>query len=376
LFRLGLIINPLAGLGGSVALKGSDGAAIVKAAMTLGAKPQAQSRVRMALEQVHPLKQQIHIYTAANEMGEYLCQDMGFDVTVIADNTAGDTHAEDTEKAVVALVKQGIDLLVFAGGDGTARNVFNALQALQKIDVLPVIGIPAGCKIHSAVYAVTPVHAGELLSLLIRGRPLAVKEASVMDIDEEAFRHDQVKARRYGHLIVPAENQYMQNMKEGGVEHEELVLQDIAAFVIDGMEDDVLYFVGSGTTPKAIMDELGLASTLLGVDVVKNRELLASDVNEQQILALLEDHPRAKIILTIIGGQGHLLGRGNQQFSPEVLRHIGKENIKVIATAAKIRALDGQPIRVDSGDEKLNDELSAMTQVITGYDEQVLYKIG
>ncbi|MDH5484404.1 MAG: ATP-NAD kinase family protein [Gammaproteobacteria bacterium] len=376
MFRLGLIINPLAGLGGSVALKGSDGAAIVKAAMTLGAKPQAQSRVRMALEQVHPLKQQIHIYTAANEMGEYLCQDMGFDVTVIADNTAGDTHAEDTEKAVVALVKQGIDLLVFAGGDGTARNVFNALQALQKIDVLPVIGIPAGCKIHSAVYAVTPVHAGELLSLLIRGRPLAVKEASVMDIDEEAFRHDQVKARRYGHLIVPAENQYMQNMKEGGVEHEELVLQDIAAFVIDGMEDDVLYFVGSGTTPKAIMDELGLASTLLGVDVVKNRELLASDVNEQQILALLEDHPRAKIILTIIGGQGHLLGRGNQQFSPEVLRHIGKENIKVIATAAKIRALDGQPIRVDSGDEKLNDELSAMTQVITGYDEQVLYKIG
>jgi predicted polyphosphate/ATP-dependent NAD kinase len=332
--------------------------------------------VRTALEQIHALKQQIHVYTAANEMGEYLTQDMGFELSVVAENTPGDTHAEDTENAVAALVKQGIDLLVFAGGDGTARNVFNALQTLQKTDVLPVIGIPAGCKIHSAVYAVTPAHAGELLSLLIRGRPLAVKEASVMDIDEEAFRHNQVKARRYGHLIVPAENQYMQNMKEGGVEHEELVLQDIAAYVIDGMEDDTLYFIGSGTTPKAIMDELGLASTLLGVDVVMNRELLASDVNEQQILALLQDYPRAKIILTIIGGQGHLLGRGNQQFSPEVLRLIGKENIQLIATAAKIRALDGRPIRVDSGDEKLNDEFSAMTQVITGYDEQILYRIG
>ncbi|HEY9052927.1 MAG TPA: ATP-NAD kinase family protein [Gammaproteobacteria bacterium] len=375
MFRLGLIINPLAGIGGSVALKGSDGDATVKKAQQLGAQPHAQSRVRSALEEIQAYSNQIKIFTAAHDMGEYVARDLGFDVEVVIDNVAGATTAEDTENAVNKLLQQGIDLLLFAGGDGTARNVFHALHQLQQDHNLPLIGIPAGCKIHSSVYAVTPRHAGELLALIIRGRPLALKEAQVMDIDEEAFRHDVVKARRYGQLMVPAENQYMQNMKEGGVAQEELVLQDIAAYIVEIMEDDTVYFIGSGTTPKAIMDELGLDSTLLGIDAVQNRQLLAKDINEQQIKSLLQEHPNAKMILTIIGGQGHLFGRGNQQFSPDVIRAIGKENVMVIATPDKLHALEGRPIRVDTGDEDLNENLCGMIQVITGYEQQTLYRI-
>lgn len=357
-------------------LKGSDGNDIAEKALALGASPQAQQRARSCLALIQPQADQCVIYTAANDMGEHLCRDMGFKVEVLADNTPGHTSAEDTEKTVEQLLDHGIDLLLFAGGDGTARNVYQALKRLHREDVLPVLGIPAGCKIHSAVYAVTPRHAGELLSLIIKGRPLAIREASVMDIDEEAFRRDVVKAKRYGQLNVPAENQYMQNMKEGGVHHEDIVLQDIAAFITETMVPDTLYFIGSGTTPKAIMDALGQDATLLGVDVLENHQLLAKDVAEQQILTLLEQGKNAKMIITIIGGQGHMLGRGNQQFSAQVIRKIGQENIQIISTPEKLHALNGQPIRVDTGDDELNKQLSGMVQVITGYDETTLYRIG
>ena len=375
MFKLGLIINPLAGIGGSVAFKGSDGEIIVEAAQNLGAKPQAQARTRTALEQILPFKDQVIIYTAAHDMGESLCRDMSFSVEVVADNKKDKTTAEDTEITVRNFVDKGIDLLMFAGGDGTACNIYHALDALHKSSSIPVIGIPAGCKIHSAVYAVTPKHAGELMALIVRGRPLGVHEVQVVDIDEDAFRHDIVKAKLYGHLNAPAENQYMQNMKEGGIEHEELILHDIAAYIIETMQDDTLYFIGSGTTPKAVLDELGLDVTLLGIDVVENQQLLEKDVNEQRILSLLESDKPVKIIMTIIGGQGHLFGRGNQQFSPAVIKRIGKENIVVITTPEKLHALQGQPIRVDTGDEELNEKLCGMIQVITGYDEHTYYRV-
>lgn len=381
MFRLGLIINPLAGIGGRVALKGSDGKDIVKQAQQLGAVSQAQARTRIALEQIHSFKDQLVIYTAANDMGATLCRDMGFHIEVLVSNTIDHTDEKDTQAAVDALLKRGVDLLMFAGGDGTARNILQALKKLSKDSAVPVIGVPAGCKIHSAVYAVTPKHAGELLALIIRGRPLAVKETAVMDIDEAAFREGTVTATLYGYLTAPAENNYMQNMKQGGVEHASLTLQDIATYITEELDDDRLYFIGSGTTPKAILDELGLDATLLGIDAIKNKRLLAMDLNEQEILSLIEANKAAhnkpaKIILTIIGGQGHLFGRGNQQFSPAVIRSIGKENIIVISTAEKLHALNGQPIRVDTGDAQLDEELCGMIQLVTGYDEHTFYRIG
>lgn len=380
MFRLGLIINPVAGIGGNVALKGSDGEAIQQLARERGAIPMAPLRMQQALQLIEPYKDQLQILTAAHEMGERLCQSMGFHTTVIKDAPTDGTQASDTEAAVQACLQHGVDLLLFAGGDGTARNVFSALQAYSEQakashSIPPVIGVPAGCKIHSSVYAVTPAHAGELLSLLIRGRPVSLTEASVMDIDEEAFRQDRVKARLYGHLAVPAENQFMQSMKEGGVVHEELSLQNIAAFMVETMEDDTLYLIGSGTTPRAVMDELDLPATLLGVDAVLNRQLLANDLSEQQLLKLLSEHPNVRLIITLIGGQGHVFGRGNQQISPHIIRHLGMQNIDIISTAEKLQSLNGQPLRVDTGDEELNQSLYGMVAVITGYDEKTLYRI-
>lgn len=375
MFRLGLIINPVAGIGGRVALKGSDGDQVYARALALGARPLAQQRCADTLQLIENYRDQLTIFTAAHDMGEDLSRSMGFETRVVTDNRLGHTRAEDTENAVRQLLEQGVDLLLFAGGDGTARNIYHALQQLEADASLPVIGIPAGCKIHSAVYAVTPRHAGELLALILRGRPLSLQEASVMDIDEEAFRHDVVKARRFGQLMVPAENQYMQNMKEGGVAHSALVLQDIAAYLVETMETDTLYLIGSGTTPKAVMDELGLESTLLGIDAIRNGQLVARDLNEQQILDLV-DQQRSKMIVTVIGGQGHLFGRGNQQFSPEVIRAVGRDNIIIIATPEKLHALEGQPLRVDTGDEQLNEQLCGMVPVITGYDHMNLYRIG
>ena len=374
MFRLGLIINPVAGIGGRVALKGSDGEDIQQIAIKRGAIPLAEQRMQQALEMLLEYKDRIHIYTAANAMGENLGKSLGFDVTVVNPVSDTRTKADDTERTVQLCIEQGIDLLLFAGGDGTARNVYHALDKVSS--TAPVIGVPAGCKIHSAVYAVTPAHAGELLSLIVKGRALTLTQASVMDIDEDEFRHDRVKAKLHGYLNVPAENRFMQSMKEGGISHKEITLHDIAAFVEETMDDDVLYLVGSGTTPKAVLDALQLPHTLLGIDAVKDKQLVASDVDEQQILKLLKTHEKVCLIITIIGGQGHLFGRGNQQFSPEIIRHIGLENIVIISTPEKIQSLNGQPMRVDTGDESLNKSLYGMVPVITGYDEKTLYRIG
>lgn len=376
LFRLGLVINPLAGIGGRVALKGSDGESIQQLAMQRGAVPLAQQRVEQALQKIIEYKDQLHIYTASNDMGENLSENLGFTTTVVNQTPGLHTTAEDTEATVQECINQGIDLLLFAGGDGTARNIYHALHKIESHKIPPVIGVPAGCKIHSSVYAVTPAHAGELLGLIIKGRALSLAEASVMDIDEDEFRHDRVKARLHGHLNVPAENQFMQSMKEGGLAHEELALQEIAAFMAETMEDDTLYLIGSGTTPKAVLDEMQLPATLLGIDAVKNHQLVANDVNEKQILQLIEKYKKVRLIITIIGGQGHVFGRGNQQFSPEVIKLLGMKNIDIIATAEKIHSLNSRPMRVDTGDEELNQSLFGMVPVITGYDEKTLYRIG
>jgi predicted polyphosphate/ATP-dependent NAD kinase len=241
-----------------------------------------------------------------------------------------------------------------------------------------VIGIPAGCKIHSAVYAVTPAQAGELVAGLANGQLYSVKSAEVMDLDEEAFRAGQVKASCYGYMNVPVDEQRMQAMKQGGVDIESLVLQDIAADVIDNMEDDVLYLIGSGTTTAAIMDALGLDNTLLGIDAILNGELVANDLSEQQILALLDNVTcvSAKIVVTAIGGQGHIFGRGNQQLSPAVIRRVGTDNIMIVATRNKLRTLEGRPLRVDTGDVELDAELAGIRQIITGYEQRTLYRIG
>ncbi|WP_091342117.1 ATP-NAD kinase family protein [Alkalimonas amylolytica] len=367
-FRLGLIINPLAGVGGSVGLKGSDG--VAEQALALGAKPLAGKRSETALSELLALKDRLLIKTVAGTMGQQLAEQLGFHCKVCYQAITEPTTAEDTEAAARALAADGIDLLLFAGGDGTARNICAVLP-----EQVTALGIPAGCKIHSGVYAISPTAAGKLVASLVRGELVSMRQADVMDIDEQAFRQGVVKARRFGELSIPAALQYVQSVKMGGRESEELVLDDLAAWVVSQMDEDVRYVMGSGSTVAAVMQQLGLANTLLGVDVVENGQLIASDVTASQLLALVKDRP-SKLIITLIGGQGHVFGRGNQQLSPDVIRAIGRDNIWLIATKAKLQQLSGRPLLADTGDALLDQQLQGLMPVLTGYNDYVMYRLG
>lgn len=374
MFRLGLIINPMAGIGGSVALKGSDGTGIVAEARKRGAELRAPERairaLRVIYEGIEPSK--VVLTTYPGPMGEDLARQCGYSPEVIGEINPELTTAEDTESAATEMSTMGLDMILFVGGDGTARNICNSVPDNQ-----PVLGIPAGVKMHSGVYAITPEMAGELVCKLVRGELVDIRPQEVRDIDEESFRQGKVQARFYGELLVPEEGQFMQHVKSGGREVEALVLEDIAATLIEEMEDDCLYIVGPGSTTKGLMDELGLENTLLGVDLIKNGELLALDVTAAEIENAISTHNgAAKIVITPIGGQGHLLGRGNQQLTPAVIRQVGKDNLVVIATKTKITELNGRPLLVDSNDPQLDRALSGYIPVITGYRDQVLYPIG
>lgn len=370
MLTLGLIINPFAGIGGSVGLKGSDGPEIVKEALSRGALCKSSDRTRLALDVLTSLKDKIKIITCPQSMGENLVADMGFDYQVLDSISIEETTAKDTCKAAKLLLDKKVDIILFAGGDGTARDICSVVA-----DNIPVLGIPAGVKIHSAVYAVTPKAAGEVIAQLASGKLIDVKPHDVRDIDEEAFRNNIVRAKLYGEMRVPQAGQFVQSVKQGGIEVEELVLQDIAADIVQDMEDDVLYLIGSGKTTLAIMNELNLENTLLGIDAVLDHQLLKNDVSEADILAYLEEYS-CNAVISIIGGQGHIIGRGNQQLSAQVLRRLGKENIKVISTKAKITALEGRPLIVDSGDNDLDESFSGTIEVTTGFQDQIIYPVG
>ena len=370
LFTIGLIINPVAGLGGRVALKGSDGVETVEQALALGAIPRAETRTEVALKKLLSLKDQIRFLTWRDDMGGALLKRLGFGNQLLGRSEQKPTSPEDTEAAATAMEQVGVDLILFAGGDGTARNICNSVSAAQ-----PVLGIPAGVKIHSGVYAVTPSAAGEVVAMLVRGELVGLREQDVRDIDESAFREGRVRAKHYGDLLVPEEGRFVQQVKQAGREVEALVVQDIADYFRDEiMKEDVLYLVGPGSTTKGVMDVLGLENTLLGVDLICNETLIASDMTEQDILAHIKDKP-VKLLVTAIGGQGHLLGRGNQQLSPEVIRTVGRDNILVLATKTKIRELDGRPLLLDTGDPELDKVLSGTMTVLTGYNDRILYPV-
>lgn len=379
MFKLGFIINPVAGLGGSVALKGSDGDETVKEAIARGAKPKAASRALLSLSVLNDFHDRVQIITYPSIMGEAVALQAGFRPVVLGKINSTYTTAGDTEAAIKALKAYGVDLVLFAGGDGTARDICCAVGLGQ-----PVLGIPCGVKMHSGVYAITPLAAGELVKKLLLGQLIHLREREVRDLDEDAFRHGLVKAKYFGELSVPEDEQYVQSTKTGGQHSEPLALQDIAADIIENLDDDTLYIVGSGSTTQAIMHELGFAdaATLLGVDLIKAGELIATDVGEQEILAALlnnkkqgKEKVKAKIIVTIIGGQGHIFGRGNQQISAAVINQIGKDNIIVVATEEKLAGLNKRPLLVDTGDQQLDKALSGYLRVVTGYQRSVLYSV-
>jgi predicted polyphosphate/ATP-dependent NAD kinase len=354
-------------MGGKVALKGSDDPALLAEARRRGAEPVAPARAVDALRTLR-LASDLDLLAAPGEMGEDEARAAGLEPVVIG-TAAGATTAADTRSAAAEMADREVDLLVFAGGDGTAVDVLEAVG-----ERVPVLGVPSGVKMHSAVFAVNPRGAGELALRVVEGRVREFAEAEVMDVDEDALRRGVVSPRLYGYLLAPVAPSLVQGAKTRSAASERASQEGIAAYVLERVLGEDLCLIGPGTTTRPIMRALGLEKTVLGVDAVRGGELVAADADERTLLELVGEES-AKVIVTPVGGQGFLFGRGNQQLSARVLERVGRENIVVVATETKLAALGGRPLLVDTGDPEVDELLAGYVRVITGYGREAVYRV-
>jgi predicted polyphosphate/ATP-dependent NAD kinase len=357
---IGFIINPVAGMGGAVGLKGTDGNEILNKAIALGAKPIASAKAEIFLSNLSTAKDHIKFLVGAGEMGEFQVKKLGFNCQVLG-QAKTKTSPKDTQIIAHQMQESKVDLLIFCGGDGTARDILKAVTLS-----VPVLGVPTGVKMHSAVFAITPQAAARVaLRFLFASLPL--REAEVMDVDEQAFREGHVSAELYGYVLSPFEPHLIQGnkMESPMIESEIQNQAAIALYVIEEMKPTNLYIIGPGTTTRTIGDLLDQKKTLLGVDLFQNKEITAKDVNEKKLLQAIEGR-NSQIIVTPIGGQGFIFGRGNQQISPKIINQVGLDNIIVVATKSKLDKLES--LKVDTGDSKLDAELRARgISVISDY---------
>lgn len=362
-YRLGLIVNPVAGMGGAVGLKGTDGERYDRA-LALGARPVAAGRAAKALATLARRVPNLAMVTCAGSMGEAAAREAGFDPEIGWRGDAGRSSGRDTADAARELVRRGIDLLMFAGGDGTARDLLGAVDGK-----VPVLGIPAGVKMHSAVFAPGPRAAGDVAAAFLTGtcEPSDLVDAEVMDREGE-----ETSPRLYGTLRVPACSLWIPHPKAGSAGS--TVLDGACETVARQARDDCMTLVGPGATMLRIKERLGFRGTLLGVDAVLRGQLVEGDVGEQRILELL-DGREGRIVVSVVGGQGFLFGRGNQPFSPAVIRRVGLDRIVVVASMEKLAALDGRPLFVDTGDESLDHELAGFIPVRTGARRTAHYRV-
>lgn len=363
--RIGLIVNPFAGLGGAVALKGSDG--VVEEALARGAEPQAAARATEALTLMRPLASALEVITGAGALGEEAANAAGWTADVIYHAPARST-AEDTVHLAQRLNTLRVDLLLFAGGDGTARDVADGVD-----ESLPVLGIPAGVKMHSGVFATTPKASGLLALAFLRSNARRVVRQEVMDLDEDAVREGQVNPMLYGYLSVPEDPRLLQGRKVRAAAGDAVVSEAIANSVIEEMEPGVVYLIGPGSTTSAVKRALGDRPSLLGVDAYLDRKLLLRDATAAQLEEIVTGR-RARALVTCIGGQGHIFGRGNQQFSGAVVRKLGRAGVRVLATPAKLQSLAGRPFIVDFRDPVAASEMAGYVEVVSGYKSRAYYR--
>jgi predicted polyphosphate/ATP-dependent NAD kinase len=362
---VGLIVNPVAGMGGSVGLKGTDGE-MYRKALELGAEPLTPKRTKDLLGHIKR-KDEMTLLVAPGRMGEQYVK--AFDVSLkVIGETSAETSARDTQRLAGEMAERGAELLIFVGGDGTARDIYDAIGSR-----LPVVAVPAGVKVFSSVFAVSARAAAEMVDAFLEGADLTDEE--VLDIDEDAFREDRLASKLYGYLVVPEVRRYLQPGKAASSVSRSSAesKQEIAADVIEDMDPEALYLLGPGTTLKAITDEMGLPKTLLGVDAVHAGELVGYDLNEKGILSSFERYEKRKIIVTPIGGNGFIFGRGSKQFTPGVIRQVSRKNIIVVGTREKLNRLDC--LRVDTGDLEVDEMLCGYITVVVGYREGMMVEV-
>ena len=369
MLRIGVIVNPIAGIGGPAAMKGSDGVDVQRAALARGATPRANERLRAAFAPLLSRSQEIALVAWGGAMGADALRATGFAVEVLG-TPPENSSAADTRAAARAMVEHGIDLLVFAGGDGTARDLVDTIPAH-----LPVIGVPAGVKMHSGVFVVTPRDAADLIARLLDGGWVAADVAEVRDIDEAALREGRVATQFHGELSVLRVGGYLQHVKAGGREVEELVLAEIAEEIarrIAGRSATIV--LGPGSTVAAVKKRLGIEPTLLGFDVVRDGRVVALDADAARLEELVDD--QTVLIVSFTRGQGFLIGRGNQQLTPTILRRLARENIWIVGSRTKLLSLEGRPLLVDSGADDVDARLRGVVTIISGYEDALVYRVG
>jgi predicted polyphosphate/ATP-dependent NAD kinase len=360
-------------MGGKVGLKGTDN--IVKNAVKMGAKPVASARAKEFLNRLKTLAftGQLKIITCPAPMGQEEVEEIGFSAGVLQMKLKSETTADDTKNAVRLMVARKVDLIVFVGGDGTAKDILDALLS-AKISV-PVLGAPSGVKMYSGVFAVNPSDAAAVVDAFAK-KEVELAEFEVMDTDEASIRKDQFNVRLYGFLSCPFLPMRIQGSKQVSAEtldeHENQLA--IAHSIVESINADGTYILGPGTTVKCVADLLGIEKTLLGIDLYKKGKLV-KDVNEAKLLSLIKNWRNTWIILSPIGRQGILLGRGNQQISPDIIRQVGKKRIIVGATGSKLQGIEGGVLRVDTGVAEVDDMLRGYMRVITDYKEWRLVRV-
>jgi predicted polyphosphate/ATP-dependent NAD kinase len=363
--RLGLIVNPIAGMGGKVGLKGTDN--VLDEAVKRGAVPVAPTRAIEFLRKLreHITEAHIEILTCPGIMGESEAKTADVPFSLLPMKIAEDTTAEDTKTALQLLVGANADIVVFVGGDGTAKDILDASRCCE----VPVLGVPSGVKMYSGVFAVSPSDAVEM-ALAYAKNEAEVAEFEVVDADERAIRIDTFAVKLYGYLKTPFLPTHIQGSKQVSpetVDEKENQIA-IARFIIEEMPPKATWILGPGTTVKRIAELLGIKKTLLGVDIYENGQAIL-DVDEKRILREISNWQSTWIVLSPIGHQGLLLGRGNQQISPDVIRHVGKQRIVVAATKNKLESIEGKKLRVDTGDDATNNLLRGYIRVVTDYRE-------
>ncbi|MFP3985645.1 MAG: ATP-NAD kinase family protein [Candidatus Bathyarchaeia archaeon] len=370
--KLGFLVNPIAGMGGKVGLKGTDG--VHEKAAKMGAKPVAPKRAVEFLKKLKKLglHRKIHITTCPTPMGEEEIRAARLDADTMPMKTEAKTTAEDTKKAVKLMVDRKVDLIIFVGGDGTARDIMDALPSET---APPVLGIPAGVKMYSGVFAVSPEDAVYVVEAFLK-EETQLADFEVIDADEAAIRNDRFNIQLYGFLKGPFLPMRIQGSKQISPEtvDEEENQRAVARFIMEEMKPQATYIFGPGTTVKCLADLLGVDKTLLGVDIYRKGRVV-KDVNEEKILKEVCDWQNTWIIVSPIGRQGLLFGRGNQQISPKIIKLVGKEKIIVLATKNKIRNIEEGVLRVDTGESKVDTQLKGYIRVATDYREWRLLKI-
>jgi predicted polyphosphate/ATP-dependent NAD kinase len=353
--KVGFLVNPIAGMGGAVGLKGTDG--LLEEAVARGAVPVSPRRAEMALAELSGVD--ALFLTAGGDMGEWALRKSGLRYQVTY-RPPEEPTAEDTRKASSSFIDEGADLIVFCGGDGTARDVSEVAGSQ-----VPIIGIPAGVKMHSGVFAISPQAAGELVRGYLEG-DLLFRETEIVDVDEELYRSGILETKIYGIAVTPYRPVLVQERKQiYSSRDEEVFKEEIAVFASEFMRDGSAYILGAGTTTAKIAELLGTEKTLLGVDVIKNGRTICSDASEKDLLRMIDEAGGAKIIVSPIGAQGFVLGRGSQQISPEVLRKIGPENLIIVATPHKLK--ETPRLLVDTGDPEIDEMIAGRRQVICAY---------